>query len=115
MESTLKGVEKAAQPPYILVYSNGVLDAPSTLVANATARTAGAVISLFAFILFGLILLVIGMLMRSIFVYTTARTLKNHAEMENRVRRLLGLDPVPANAPGVGGLIASIITSELYL
>jgi len=92
-----------------------VLDAPSTLVANVTARTAGAIISLFAFILLGLILLVIGVLMGSIFVYTTARTLKKHAEMENRVRRLLGLDPVPANAPGVGGLIASIITDGLYL
>ncbi len=85
------------------------------MVANITARTAGAIISLFALILLGLIMLVIGVLMGSIFVYTTARTLKNHAEMENRVRRLLGLDPVPANAPGVGGLIASIITGGLYL
>ncbi len=39
MESTLKGVEKMAQPPYILVHRNCVLDAPSTLVVNLTART----------------------------------------------------------------------------
>ena len=115
MQSTLEGVERVTQPPYILIYRNGVLDAPSTLVANVTARTAGAIMFAFAFILLGLIMLAIGVLIGSIFVYTTARALKKHAEVENKIRQLLGLNPVPAKAPGIGGLIASIITGGLYI
>ncbi len=79
---TVKRTKKGMEPPYILVYRNGVLDTPSTLVANITARTAGAILAVFAFMLLGIIMLGIGILIGSIFVYTTSRALKNHASME---------------------------------
>ena len=114
-QGVLDGIRKGAEPPYILVYRNGVLDAPSTLAANLTARTAGAVFSLLAFMILGLVMLFVGVLLGSLLIYTTARTLKGHATLENRLRRALGLPEVPAEAPGAGGLIASILTLGLYL
>ena len=115
LESTIEGIRKGSEPPYILVYRNGVLDAPATLTANLTARTAGVVIGIFAFILLGLVMLAVGIIIDSIFIYTTSRTLKKHAQLENRVRRQLGLREVPAEGPGAGGLIVSILTGGLYL
>ncbi len=115
VQGAVESVKRGTEPPYILVYRNGVLDAPATLVANLTARTAGAILGIFAFILLGLIMLAIGIIVGSVFVYTTARTLKKHAVIENRIRRLLGLKEVPVEGPGLGGLIASILTGGLYL
>jgi hypothetical protein len=102
--SALEGARRTSEPPYILVYRNGILDAPSTLVANLTARTIGATIGILAFIILGLVMLVVGILLGSIVIYTTARTLRNHGKRENEVRRVLGLPETLTEAPGVGGL-----------
>jgi hypothetical protein len=115
VEGVVDGIRRGSEPPYILIYRNGVLDAPSTLIANLTARTAGAVVGLLAFMFLGLIMLVIGILAGSILVYTTGRALKNHAKRENKVRKMLGLPETPVKGPSIGGLIASILTAGLYL
>jgi hypothetical protein len=115
VSSTIDSIKKGSEPPYIVVYRNGVFDAPSTLIANITGQAASAVFALMAFVLLGLIMLAVGVLITPIIVYTTARTLSKHANRENRIRQILGLQQVPSNAPGAGGLLLSIITLGLYL
>lgn len=115
VEGAIRGIKEKTEPPYILVYRNGVLDTPSTLAANLTARTAGTALGALAFIFLGIILLAVAVIIGSIIAYTTANTLRNHAKLENKIRRLLGLEEKPADAPGAGGLIASILTGGLYL
>lgn len=114
-EGVVDGIRRASEPPYILVYRNGVLDAPSTLIANLTARGFGAAFGVIAFILLGLVMLAVSIILSAVLIYTTGRALRAHATRENKVREILGLPRVPTEAPGIGGLVASILTAGLYL
>jgi len=105
VRGVVEGIEKSSEPPYILIYRNGILDVPSTLVANLTTRMASAGIALLVFILLGVIMLMITIIMTPILVYTTGRALRKHAVRENNVRRALGLPETPEEAPGIGGSI----------
>ena len=99
----------------MLIYRNGMLDAPSTLIANIGSQAAASAAALIMFVFMGLILLLASIILTPIIVFTTSRALSKHAERENRLRRLLGLPEVPSAAPGARGLLASILTLGLYL
>lgn len=112
----LQGAMRASEMPYIMVYRNGILDgASATLVSYVTAATIRSTTFIVALILLGLVMFIVSILADPILVYTTARTLRNHAKRENEIRRALGLAETPAEAPGIGGLIVSLLTLGLYL
>lgn len=115
---------KGSEPPYILIYKTGVLDKPSSALVNFIVKTVWVIILVLVFLLLGLSTLTIGVFVSSIlvgvfsaplFIYAIARKLRSHAELENKIRKSLGLSYVPKDAPGLGALIASILTGGLYL
>ncbi len=115
VNSALDGIGNKGELPYIVVYRNGMLDAPSTIIHNMTAGALNSIMSLLAFLILGTILLAITVIIAPIVIFLTARALSKHVQRENEVRRILGLHPVTAEAPGIGGLLASILTLGLYI
>jgi len=115
--SVVDSIEKTANPPYILVYQNGILDVPSTLALNFTSSMLSSMIALLAFILLGLLMLVIAIILVPILIYTTGKTLQKHIARENSVRRVLGLKETETTekAPTIAGLVVSILSLGLYL
>ncbi len=111
----IESAKAKSEPPYIIVYRNGVFDAPSTLVANVVARLASATVAMAMLIIFGVAMLAGGILLTAITVYSISKKLKNHILMENTIRQELGLVELPVNTPGAGGMILSILTAGFYL
>jgi len=115
VQDTFKTAEKVFEPPYILVYRSGILDVPATLMTHYTLRGISSLLALFAFILFGLLMLMGTIIGAPILIYLTGRALRNHAIRENKVRRALGLPETPEEAPDIRGLLLSILSAGLYL
>ncbi len=115
LTGALDGISRNADPPCVIIYRNGILDAPSTITANITGPLISSAAAVIMFLLFGFIMLIVAAIFAPIFIYTTARTLRKHANMENKPRKSLGLPPVPSESPGISGLILSIFSLGLYI
>ena len=113
--SALEGIRRGSEPPYIVVYRNGLLDAPSTLAANMAGRAAASAFSLLAFIFLGLIMLLVSIIATPIIVYTTGRALSKHAAVGEEGERDAGHSTSFQQCSQHWGLVASILTLRLYL
>jgi len=115
--NTIESIRRASTPPYVLIYRDGVLDVPSTFAANVFLRGMSAFMGLFAFIILGLVMVLVTVVISSIVIYLTGRALKGHITRENAVRRVLGLPEleVAKSTPSIVGLVISIVSGGIYL